>query len=95
MAGPFPESGHVVSVTMDNGKPTGGIFKGASGQETPLTFSPPRPNLITVFDRGDPFAPPSAHLGIAIAPGDPYAAGIAFMAYLESMIAAARAFPES
>lgn len=97
MAGPFPESGHLVSVTIDNGKPTGGIFKGEGGQETNLTFSPPRPNLVGVIDRryGDRFAPPSAHLGNAITQGDPYSAGAALVAYLDGMVTSARAFPKT
>ncbi|MDO9472984.1 MAG: hypothetical protein Q7J28_07990 [Caulobacter sp.] len=97
MAGPVPESGKLVSLSFSDGKPTGAVVKGQSGEEFSLTIAPPRPNLIRVFDRryGDSFDPPNLHLGKPIEPGNPYSAGEALLAYLEAMVASARAFPRT
>lgn len=97
LAGPFEETGHVVSMSFDDGRPVGGVFRGESGIERDLKFSPPKPSLIRVFDRryGDSFDPPDQHLGRALEKGDPYVAGAAFIVYLEDLIASAATFPES
>ena len=89
-----PERGKIVSLTVQNGMPVSARFIGDSGAELNMTFSPGKPRLVSVIDRGKKYDPPNLHLGKQIERGDPYAAGSAFLLYLEKLINCSESFAQ-